>query len=319
MSRIPTQKAASPLHLVLPVGLALALAFALGARSSAAPPLQLGPIVVADGTAAVNGTVGGDSSSLKLTVNGQPVGLDSAGHFATTVNLAGTSTLDFGINGQQGSQNVDFQVPLGTIVGSTGVIPAGVLDDLTRAGVSLLQPVTDGKSLVVTGGVLDQGQLSSLTLNGEDVLGQLSSDHTFTLTIPGTTKEITFKALDSSGNSETITAQQQTVSAADAIGVRIVKVRYLKGNVHRHHRLKMVVTVKDRLGRLIHGARISVSSTKRGRLARRPHATSTGPGGKVTLGLRLRKAALGKRLVVLVVAKTPHAKARKKSSVRLPR
>ena len=318
MSRIPTHRAASPLHLVVPVGLALALAFALGARSSAAPPLELGPIVVANGTAAVNGTVGGDSSSLKLTVNGQPVGLDSAGHFATTVNLAGTSTLDFGINGQQGRQNVDFQVPLGTIVGSTGVIPAGVLDDLTQAGVSLLQPVTDGKSLVVKGGVLDEGQLSSLTLNGEDVLGQLSSDHMFTIKVPGTTKEITLDAVDSSGNSETITAQQ-TVSAANAIGVRIVKVRYLKGNVHRHHRLKMVVTVKDRLGRLIHGARVSVSSTKRGRLARRPHATSTGPRGKVTLGLRLRKAALGKRLVVLVVAKSPHAQARKKSSVRLPR
>jgi hypothetical protein len=318
MSRTPAHKTASPLHLVLPVGLALALAFALGARSSAAPPLQLGTIVVADGTATVNGTVGGGSTSQTLTVNGQPVGLDSAGHFAAIVNLAGTSTLDFGLTGAQGNQNVDFKVPLGTIAGSTGVIPAGALDSLNQAGISLLAPVTGGKSLVVKGGVLDQGQLSSLTLNGHDVLGQLSSDHTFTIKLPGTTKEITLKALDSRGNSETITAQQ-TVSAANALGVRIVKIRYLKGNVHRHHRLKMVVTVKDRLGRLIHGARVSVSSTKRGRFARHSHATRTGPRGKVTLGLRLRKAALGKRLVVLVVAKTPHAMARRKSSVRLPR
>src|SRR5947207_11740090 len=101
MSRIPTHKAASPLHLVVPVGLALALAFALGARSSSAPPLQLGPIVVADGTATVNGSVGGGSNSQTLTVNGQPVGLDTTGHFATTVNLSGTSTLDFGLNGPE--------------------------------------------------------------------------------------------------------------------------------------------------------------------------------------------------------------------------
>ena len=66
MSRIHTHRA-SPLHLVLPVGLALALAFALGARSSSAPPLQLGTIVVADGTATVNGTVGGESNSQTLT------------------------------------------------------------------------------------------------------------------------------------------------------------------------------------------------------------------------------------------------------------
>src|SRR5439155_1262668 len=41
--------------------------------------------------------------------------------------------------------------------------------------------------------------------------------------------------------------------------------------------------------------------------------------GKATVGLRLRRAALGKRLAVVVVARTPHAKARKTSSVRVPR
>ena len=234
------------------------------------------------------------------------------------LNLSGASSLDFGLGGPEGNQSVDFEVPLGALVGSTGVIPPGVLDDLTQAGVSLLQPVTDGGSLVVKGGVLDEGQLSSLTLNGQDVLSQLTTDHTFTVTIPGTTKTITLQAIDKQGNSETI-HEQESVSATNALGVRIVKIRYLKGNVSRHHRLKMVITVKDRRGLLIRGARISVSSTKRGRLARRPHATLTGTRGKVTLGLQLRKVALGKKLVVLVVAKTPHAKARKRSSVRLPR
>jgi len=318
MSKTAAHRAASPLHLILPVGLALALVFTLAARSSSAPPLQLGPIVVADGTATVNGNVGGYSSGETLTVNGQPIGLDSAGHFATTVNLSGASTLDFGLNGPAGNQSVEFKVPLGTLVGSTGVIPPGVLDDLNQAGVSLLEPVTDGGSLVVKGGVLDEGQLSSLTLNGQDVLSQLSTDHTFTVTVPGTTKTITLQAVDKQGNSETIT-EQESVSAARAIGVRIVKIRYLKGNVSRHHRLKMVITVKDRRGLLIRGARIIVSSTKAGRLARRPLATRTGVRGNATVGLRLRRAALGKRLAVVVVAKTPNAKGRKTSSVKLPR
>ena len=318
MSKSAAHRAASPLHLILPVGLALALAFALAAKSSSAPPLQLGPIIVADGTATVNGNVGGYSSGETLTVNGQPVGLDAAGHFATTVNLSGASSLDFGLSGAAGNQSVDFNVPLGTLVGSTGVIPPGVLDDLNQAGVSLLQPVTDGGSLVVKGGVLDQGQLSSLTLNGKDVLSQLTTDHTFTVTIPGTTKTITLQAIDKRGNSETIQAQD-SVSASRALGVRIVKISYLKGNVSRHHRLKMVITVKDRRGLLIRGARIIVSSKKAGRLARRPLATRTGAKGKATVGLRLRQAALGKRLSVVVVAKTPHAMARKSSSVKLPR
>ncbi|MGZ4310160.1 MAG: hypothetical protein ACXVFC_09335 [Gaiellaceae bacterium] len=320
MSQTAAHKPASPLRLILPVGLALALVFTLAARSSSAPPLQLGPIVVADGIATVNGNVGGAGSGETLTVNGQPVGLDTTGSFATTVSLNGASTLDFGLTGPEGSQKVDFQVPLGTLAGSIGVIPAGALDALEQAGVSLLTPVTGGKTLTVSGGVLDQGKLSSLTLNGQDLLSQLGTDHTFTITIPGTTKTIVLKALDSGGNSETQTLKiQESVSAARAIGVRIVKIRYLKGNVARHHRLKMVVTVKDRLGRLIRGARISATSTKAGKLVRGSHATRTGAKGNATLGLRLRKAALGKRLTVLVVAKTPTAKARKRSSVRLPR
>src|SRR5206468_1323181 len=105
MKRTAAHRAASPLHLILPVGLALALAFTLAARSSSAPPLQLGPIVVADGTAVVNGSVGGYTSGETLTVNGQPVGLDANGHFATTVNLSGTSTPDFGLGGPEGNQS----------------------------------------------------------------------------------------------------------------------------------------------------------------------------------------------------------------------
>ena len=80
----------------------------------------------------------------------------------------------------------------------------------------------------------------------------------------------------------------------------------------------MIITVKDKLGRLIRGARISVSA-RHGLLSRNPKATLSGRKGKATVGLRLSPSALGKRLVVTVVAKTPKAKARKTGSVRLPR
>jgi hypothetical protein len=313
-------KAASPLHLALPLGVALFLAFALGAKSSSAPPLTLGPIVVANGAATVTGNLGGDPSTETLSVNGQPVGVDSGGNFTATVDLGGTSTLDFGITGRQGDQSVDFQVPLGSLVGSSGAIAPGALDALNQAGVSLLTPVTGGKTLQVSGGVLDKGQLSSLTLNGEDVLGQVGSDRTFTVQLPGTTRAVTLRATDAAGNSQTQTlALQHTVSASQAVGVRIVKLRYLKGNVHHAHRLRLVITVKDRLGRLVKGARITVTGAKKGTLVRRAHASRSGAKGKATFGLKLRKPALGKRVRLTVVARTPHAKARKNSSVRLPR
>src|SRR5205814_10114906 len=112
---------------------------------------------------------------------------------------------------------------------------------------------------------------------------------------------------------------QLTCSAANANGARIVKDLYLKGNAHRQHRLKIVVTVKHRLGRLIHGARVSVSSTKRGRLARRPHATSTGPRGKVTLGRGLARPLLGKGPVVRGVARRPLARPGRRGGRRRPR
>ena len=73
------------------------------------------------------------------------------------------------------------------------------------------------------------------------------------------------------------------------------------------------------LFRLIQGAKISVRSTKAGRLSHGPNVHLSGRKGRATFTLRLRQTAFGKRLIVVTVAKTPRAKATKKSSVSLPR
>jgi hypothetical protein len=311
------------LQLGLVVAVALALTFALAARPASAPILNLGPIAVADGTATVTGTLNSQAAAQTLTVNGQPVGVDVSGHFASAVRLNGASALDFQLKSAAGNQTVGFDVPLtGALLGNGGVIPAGVLDSLTQAGVSLLAPVIggSGQTLTVSGGVLDKGRLSSLSVNGQDLLDKLQHDGSFSVQLPGTTKVVTLKVVDKQGVSETrtTTLKEQTVSASRAVGVRIAKVRFFTRNAVRLHRVRMVVTVKDRLGRLVRGARVSVSAKGR-RLAHKSRASRSGRKGKATLTLRVRKSALGTRLVVVVVTKTPKAKARKTSSVGLPR
>ena len=323
MSRSTTSKLASLIQLSVALAVALALTFALVARTASTPVLKLGRITVAGGSATVAGTVGSQTAGQQLTVNGRPVGVDAAGHFAASVSLNGASSLDFDLTSAAGDQKTSFEVPLtGALLGQGGVIPAGVLDSLAQAGVSILTPVTgSGGPLTLTGGVVDKSQLAVVSVNGEDVLGQVQHDGTFNVRLPGTTKFVTLKMVDKQGVTETRTTpvKGQTVSAAQADGVRIVKVRFFTRAAARLHRMRVLVTVKDKRGRLIRGAKVSVSvAAKKPRLSHRPKATRTGEKGKATIGLRLRKSALGKRLVVVVVARTPKTKARKTSSVAVP-
>jgi hypothetical protein len=316
------------IQLWIVIMLALALATARGAAPAATPLLQLDPIVVANGSASVSGSVSSEAASATLSVNGQPLGLDAAGAFSGVVPLNGASTIAIALNQAGSDQQVQFEIPLtGALLGPGGVIPAGVLDSLEQAGVSLLTPIlgTDSKPVTVGGTVLDGSQLGSLAVNGKDVLGALS-DGAFSVQLPGTTKVVTLTATDTSGNSQTTTSSVihtslagTTVSAAGALGIRIVKVRFYKQLVVRKHRLRMVVTVKDRRGLLVRGAKITVRSPKAGRLVRQPRASLSGAKGRVTIVLRLRQAALGKLLAVNTVATTPRAKAAKKNGTNLPR
>jgi hypothetical protein len=309
------------------VALAVTLAVFPYAVTASTPPLvQLGPITVAGGTAAVSGTVGPQAAGSTLTVNGHPLSVDASGAFAGTVDLNGSGSIALQLSDPVGGQTT-FTIPL-TLAGLGGVIPAGVLESVQQAGVSLLGPVAgdDGSPLTVAGSVLDKTQLAGLTANGVDILGALGGDGSFSVQLPGTTKVVTLTATDSHGTTETIvsgvahqTLTSGTTGAASAAGVRIVKVQFYKQNVLRKHFMRMVVTVKDRRGLLIQGAKISVGSTKARRLSHRPKMHLSGRKGRATFTLRLRQAAFGKRLILVTLAKTPTAKTTKRSAVSVPR
>jgi len=300
----------------------LALVYVSAAATASTPLLQLGSITVANDSATVAGTLASDSSNSTLTINGQPVGLDAAGTFAANVPLNGASSLSLALQQGGTAQQTTFEVPLtGTLLGPGG---AGVLDSLEQAGISLLAPTGTGTGdpLTVSGGVLDHGNLSSLTLNGKDLLGTLGSGGTFSVQVPGTTKVITLSATDKNGTSQTIQTPvtiPATVSAKDAVGVRFARIAFVTRNVRKTHRVRMIVTVRDLRGSLVTGATISVRSTKSGCLVRAPKSALTGPKGSATIVLPLRALAFGRRLTVNTVARTPRAKVSRKNGVRIPR
>jgi len=157
-------------------------------------------------------------------------------------------------------------------------------------------------------------------------IGALDSAGSFSMQLPGTTRVVTLTATDRQGTTETIVSgverqnlRSGTTAAEAALGVRVVKVRFYKQNVLRRHFMRMVVTVRDRRGLSIQGAKISVRPAKAGRLSHRPKMHLSGHKGQATFTLRLRKAALGKRLIVATVAATPKAKTTKRSAVFVPR
>ena len=322
-----------PIHLWAVLVLVLALVVVPGAAPAAKPLLRLGPITVLNGTATISGTVAVRSVRTVVTVNGHRLGLDAAGAFHGIVALDGASALTIAIAELGGTQQTQYVIPLtGALLGAGGVIPGSVLDALEQAGITLLSPVRDasGSLLTVQGTVLDPSRLASLTVNNVDVLKALQPGGGFVVQLPGTTSVVTVTAKDTSGTTQQTTTHtatapflppraQTTVSAVRAVGLRIAKVRFVRKGSVRTHRLRMIVTVKDRRGLLVRGAKIRVHAARRGRLVRQPRAASSGRRGKATFVLRLRRSAYGKRLVVVTVARTPHAKATRKAAVLVPR
>ena len=295
---------------------AAALALSGSAAPARSPLLALGPITIANGTATLEGTLGPQASGATLTVNGQPLGVDAAGHFAGSVDLNDAAMLDLELTRAAHALAIGFRIP---VVGA-GVIPGSVLDALTNAGVSIVRIVRVGATVTVSGSVLDPAQLGVLTVNGIDVLRLLSLQGTFTIQLPGTTRIVMILATDPTGVSETmvLAVAPQAVAASHAAGLRIAKIRYVKNGVRRSHRVRLVVTLKDTRGLLVQGATIVVRA-KGHRLAKRPRTVLSGPKGRATIPLRLRASAFGKRLVTITSARTPSAKARKKTATLIPR
>jgi hypothetical protein len=303
------------------------------------PLLSLGPITIANGTATLAGHVGGSDTN-ELTVNGQPLGIDAGGNFSGTVNLNGQSKVDLALKNPVTGETATTSIPLTTNLTGSGSIPATVLDLLRQAGISVTIPpdgfkILDQLPLTLNGQVLDKEVLSSLKLNGVDVLSLLKPGGSFTATLPGSTKEVTITATDKEGVSQTSaftvahissvigTTLGTSVSAAGARGLRIASVRYVLKGVKVRKRVGMKVTVKDRRGYLVRGATVMVraASSSRRQVASGQQAGLTSKIGRASFTVRLRSRAFprAKRLFMVATAVTPTAKAKKTTSVRIPR
>lgn len=293
------------------------LALVPAAAPAPAPLVTLGPITVLNGTAVLAGTLGPQASGAVLTVNGKPLAINAAGAFAGTIDLSGADTIVLALSRPATGVFIQLRIPL---LGRT-VIPGSVLDPLMQAGLSVLQPVVRaGQPVTVNGTIADGSQLVSLAVNGVTLMPQSG---VFTVQLPGDTGQVQVQATSPNGTTETVDTpvfrpfSTSTVSARDAVGLRISKIRYVRAGVRRTHRIRMIVTVRDARERLIRGATVRVAA-KGHRLVKQPRATYSGRRGRATIKLRLRGTAFGKRLVTVTVARTPHAKARKTSSVRVP-
>ena len=319
---------------------ALALAAGPSARADLLQPaLNIGPVSVADGTATLSGSLGGNPSTARLSVNGQPVGVAADGTFTATVNLGGQSELTLTVVNPTGA--VTTRIPLTTnVIGPGGVIPPTVLDALEKAAISLTRPVDgftilDGLPLTVTGSVADRSQLAALTLNGVDLLKALRPDGTYAQTIPGSSERVTVSATDTAGVSQTTTYEIRhtssvistpagaSIAAAGADGVRIAGVRYQLKGVKKTKRVRMTVTVKDRRGRLVRDTivrvRVANFQVRRKYVRGGQQAKLSTRLGRATFVLRVTRKAFGRRVFTVAVAKTPNASAKRTTSMRLPR
>jgi hypothetical protein len=320
------------------LGCSVALLTAAAAGADDVQPVTVGPVIVANGTVTAIGSGGGSLQNATVTVNGQPASVEADGTIVANVDLTGQSTLTIAATDPATGQTTTTTIPV-SLIGPGGIIPASVLDDLKNAGVTVNVPpggfaALPGTPVQVSGSVADKGTLGGLTVNGTDAMSLLQPDGTFAVSVPGTDKTVVVTATDKEGAAESTgfkitpltgsaTATSTSVAANAADGVRIVKVGYATKGVKAHKRIRVTLTVKDKQGRFIQGAKVGIRAAKfQHRLVvHAPTAKLTNKSGKVTFTLRLRAARFTHRrkLHTVATATTRTAKTARRTLIRLPR
>jgi hypothetical protein len=253
-------------------------ALAVGGGAGAAlpaPPLTIGTVTIADGTAVVNGSVA--DADAALHINGTPVAVSSSGGFQATVDLGAAADLVVSLGGAPGESTV-IRIPLDVLVRTNG---QGVLDDLLDAGIQVDVPadgfrVVDGQMPLIEGRVLNGRELAAFDINGANVLGKLGPNGRFSILLPGSSSKddhVTVAATDRNGVSQTSrfvttrvksvikTMAGTSVSAAGAHGVVISKVKLDTHQLKSRKRFGIVVTIKDKRGFLVRGATVRLRAT----------------------------------------------------------
>ena len=324
-----------PKVLAVVLGCTVGLMTAAAATADAVQPVTVGPITVANGTVTATGSGGGPLQNATVTVNGQPASVMADGTIVANVDLNGQSTLTIAATNSATGTTTTTTIPV-SLIGPDGVIPASVLDDLKNAGVTINVPPggfgsLPGTPVQVSGSVADKDKLAGLTVNGTDVMSLLQPDGTFSVAVPGTDKTVVVTATGKDGVSQSTgfsmtplsQASSASVTAGAADGVRIVKVGYATKGVKTHKRIRVTLTVKDKRGRFVEGAKVGIRAAKfQHRLVvRTPAAKHTNKAGRVTFTLRLRAASFthSRRLHTVATAATPSAKTTRGTLVRLPR
>jgi len=184
-------------------------------------------------------------------------------------------------------------------VGSGGTTNACLNDDHSQADPS----ASDSGSAVK----LNQGscQAGSSSGTGGSQTGSGSQ-------APGSTRGV-------SGSTKSSASATAWVTSANAVGLRIVRVRHVTKGVSVTKRFRVLVTLRDVRGKLVRDAIVTIS--------RVPGAQSTISGkystfsnrfGQATIRVPVAKRMLGKRLFLKISARTPKAHAIALRSVRVP-
>jgi hypothetical protein len=313
-----------------------ALAPSPAAAATVKPGVELGPVVVLNGHATVVGHVRGLSPTVAaLWINGHPIGLNAQGAFVAVVDLSGHSALVLEVVDTFTGRRSAVSIPLYTgLFGLGGLLHPDVLGKVERAAVQLLEPlggfrIIDGRPLEVAGLIGGKDGLVNVSVNGVNVLGLLDQSGRFSIPIAGTSRSITIVIVDNRGVASTTTqpVEHQTTPPAGAPaarsakgpGLRIASIRYVTKNFRRTKRVQMIVTVKNSLGRVVRGARVQVRAASPRGLRFKPKVKWTGKRGRVVFLLHPRTRVFGKRVAIVTVARTPAARAQRKTTVRVPK
>jgi hypothetical protein len=112
---------------------------------------------------------------------------------------------------------------------------------------------------------------------------------------------------------------RSTVSAAGAVGLRIVRVRHLTKGVSVTKRFRVLVTLRDGRGRLVRDAIVTIGKVPGARnTISGKYPTFSNRLGQATVRVPVAKRLLGKRLFLKISARTPKARTITLRSVRLP-
>jgi hypothetical protein len=317
---------------------ALMVAFVVAVGGAQARPtpsaLSIASVAVEDGVAILSGTV--EDVQGQLAVNGQSIDVSDAGDFLATVDLDAAAVV-FSLVETTG-ETVSIRIPIDVVVDDR----ADVLSHLVAAGVSLDVPIdgftiVDGQWSPISGNVLNELTLASLTINGVEVLNRIGPFGDFALQLPWTQhppRHATVVVTDRRGVSQTTTYRVNrirsvvrtragtSVSAAGARGLVVAGLRFDAQRLSAG-RLGVLVTVKDRRGYLVRGAALRLAAAPARYLATGPtQAGFSNRLGQARFTYRLRSAALStgmpRALTVQARAATATATASRKAAVRLP-